>query len=205
MTHDEDDRPRAVELYTDGGRPAGVYYCSGCRYVGPSELTAKTCCAPKTCEGCGGEYERRWSYSVCRACHAKREEKRRQERWDAAEKLSGWGWGDPVVTDGQEGSRDGYWASIDELRDWLDDEDLTFDDVRVYATKSREMKFCAADVIDRELERGDHYEDARDDLPDRALRELQEYLDEWCRMYGPTTYFEDCTRGLTFHDRGGGS
>ena len=51
------------------------------------------------------------------------------------------------------------------------------------------MSIDATDIIENATE--DLYEDAIDSISDKARKELQEYLDNWCKACGVgTTYYE---------------
>lgn len=199
QTTTDDPEPHAVALFTEDGKAAGVYFCSKCRYVGPSHLVAQTCCAPKICEDCGAKYDRKLGHSNCPSCQAIRWENRLQAKWDAAPKVDGWSWTGPLVTDDQEGSDDGFWHDLDALQDWLEEEGKTLADVRCYATKRDSMRADAVRLIEWMAE--DQYEGAYDGIPGEAHAELQAALDAWCDKYGTTSYVEDPSRALVFRER----
>jgi len=194
----DSDQATAVPLFHRDGEPSGIFYCSACRYVGSSEHAAKTCCAPKTCKDCGESYERRWGYVVCPRCLAIRDEKRCQERWEQASKISGYTWKGPIVTDGQEGYADGYWHNLDELQDWLEEEGKTLDDVRCYATTEVRMHAEAEWLVEGMCE--EQHDEAYGEISNEAIMELQKMLDAWCEKHGTTSWFEDFTRALVFHE-----
>lgn len=190
------DRAVAVELFHADGTSAGVFYCSKCRYVGPSENVARTCCVPKVCEDCGEEYERPWAYVVCRKCHGVRSERQARERWEATPKVPGREWTGPLVTDGQEGYADGFWNSLDELESWLEDEGKTLQDVRCYATRPVRMHGDADQIVEWMCE--EQHEGAYGSISGEAVAELQGMLDAWCEKHGTVTRFEDESTALSF-------
>jgi hypothetical protein len=129
-------------------------------------------------------------YSVCPACQAVRHVSRLQAAWDKAPKWEG-PWDGPVVTDDCEGSCDGFWQSIDELEDWLEDEGLPRDSVRVYITDKHYMSYDASDLIAHMCE--DMHEDAYPDIPQKAHHELQATLNAWIDKWGTVTYVQSKT------------
>jgi chaperonin GroES len=193
------DEPYAVEMFTSGGKQTGVFFCSKCGCVGPSQIVAQTCCAPKTCEDCGAKYDRKWIYTVCEDCYPARHVAKLQAAWDAAPKIDGWAWDGPIVTDDGEGSADGYWHGLDELRDWLEDEGLTLADVRCYATQKVPMPADAVRLIEWMAE--DQHEDAYDEISSEACSELQALLDAWCEKHGTVSHVQDKNRALEFGPR----
>jgi len=51
------------------------------------------------------------------------------------------------------------------------------------------MSIDAADIIENATE--DLYEDATDNIPRKKVKELQDFLDEWCKTCGVCeTYYE---------------
>lgn len=108
----------ATELFHKDGRTAAVWYCDKCRLVKRTEQEAAQCCLPNICV-CGKEC--RNYYTVCDACLALKRERREQERFEKAEKVTQWdGW---VFLDGY-GYNNGYAETIEEMMDYFDDEGL---------------------------------------------------------------------------------
>lgn len=86
---------------------------------------------------------------------------------------------------------DGYFADWDEFfDDWF--ENSNPDSIRpefVWITEPVEMDIDAQNIIEQATD--DLYEDAYDDISYEAKKELQEFLDSWCKRCGvSTTYFE---------------
>ena len=89
---------------------------------------------------------------------------------------------------------DGYFEDFDEFFDnWKYQlEEGEVDDNKrpefVYGTFAIDMKIDADDIVENALE--DFYEDARWEIADKSMEELQNYLDKWC---------EECGVGQTFY------
>jgi len=63
----------------------------------------------------------------------------------------------------------------------------------LYGTYSEELKIYAEDVIDRATQ--DFYEDADLDISEEAAKELQDFLDKWCKTCGvKTNYYVDLNK-----------
>lgn len=131
---------KATELFLEDSKPAGVFFCGQCRLVYNEKVKAEKCCAPYKCEDCGKECQKYWT--VCEYCRQAREQKREQERFEKAEKVTDWGgW---IYADGM-GFHDGYFESLADLEDYLNDEESERPEY-VWATK--ENHFVEADISD---------------------------------------------------------
>lgn len=90
------------------------------------------------------------------------------------------------------GYNDGYFYDWFEFFDyWRENRDNNRDErpKYVWATEPVDMSIDASDIISNATE--DLYEDARDDISDSAIKELQNFLDNWCKSCGVrTTYYE---------------
>lgn len=79
----------AIELFKEGGVPAGVFYCSECRAVFGSREQATNCHGERLCV-CGNKIEVRY-HSECSSCWSKKsrdeEAKREAERFEKANKI----------------------------------------------------------------------------------------------------------------------
>lgn len=88
-------------------------------------------------------------------------------------------------------SNEGYFFDWDEFfDDWF--ENHNEDDIRpeyVWITEPVEMSIDAANIIETATD--DLYEDAADNISDVSRKELQDFLDNWCKHCGVgTTYYE---------------
>jgi hypothetical protein len=181
-----------LEVVVKGGEKVVGYACSVCNLYhsptiyagnGPSVYEAArdaaVRCCDRRCEDCNDPLEKGWHYTVCKPCHGKRDAKREQERYEKATKVPETEYDGAVFDEGGNGSQEGYFESLEELREYFDGDDLP---EWVWACTSRGFgKFDAGDVIDNEL--SDHHEDARDWLEAGATAALQTALDAWVETY----------------------
>ena len=90
------------------------------------------------------------------------------------------------------GNDDGYFSDWDEFFDYWHENGETIGDERpefVWATYPVEMHIDARDIVSNATE--ELYEDAYDDVDNKKIKELQEFLDKWCKDCGvTTTYYE---------------
>ena len=86
---------------------------------------------------------------------------------------------------------DGYFSDWDDFFDEYNPDDCECRPEYVFPTIEVQFKIDAEDVLDRALE--DLYDDARLDISDEDVKELQNYLDEWCKKCGVRDTF-DCDK-----------
>lgn len=90
------------------------------------------------------------------------------------------------------GYNDGYFEEWDEFFEYWHENGEVDGDERpefVWATEPVDMSIDAYDIISNATE--ELYEDAGDDISDSARKELQDFLDNWCKSCGVrTTYYE---------------
>ena len=87
---------------------------------------------------------------------------------------------------------DQYYDTVD---DFFDDYACNYEDMEVYnkperlwVTSDRKIFVDASYIIDNACE--DLYEDARDNISDKDIKQLQSFLDNWCKkQIGTTTYY----------------
>ena len=86
----------------------------------------------------------------------------------------------------------GFFSDWDDFfSEYFDNLEIDYNDDRplyVFPTKPVEMRIDAESIVDNALE--DMYEDARDYISDKAIEELQEYLDKWCAKCGVGLSYE---------------
>jgi len=91
------------------------------------------------------------------------------------------------------GYDNGYFSDWEEFFDYWHENGEVNEDERpefVWATDPVDMSIDAYDVISNATD--DLYEDASDDISDTARKELQDFLDNWCKTCGVrTTYYEN--------------
>jgi hypothetical protein len=109
----------ATELFHQDGKTAGIFYCGKCRCVARSQAAAEQCCQNRKCSKCGKDTGSQLKL-VCDTCQAVKFLTQEAERFAKADKITEWsGW---VFCEGF-GYHDGYFESIEDLLDFLDDED----------------------------------------------------------------------------------
>lgn len=87
---------------------------------------------------------------------------------------------------------DEYYDTVD---DFFDDYSCNYEDMEVYnkperlwVTSDRKIFIDASYIIENACE--DLYEDARDNISDKDIKQLQSFLDNWCKkQIGTTTYY----------------
>ena len=149
------------------------------------------------CEHCGRVIPK--GYLKC-DCQKQREidaaelKKKEREQLDKAQ------FAPPEVLDQSElfysddyGNDDGYFSDWDEFFDYWHEHGETIGDDRpefVWATYPVEMHIDARDIVSNATE--ELYEDAYDDVDSKQIKELQDFLDKWCKDCGvSTTYYKD--------------
>jgi len=166
----------ANELFMSSGKPAGIFFCEACRRVWCDKDVAESCCRCRYC----GELEKN-SHAECRyrAMH-----KRRAEVLEAAaviENYDGW-----VYAEGC-GYRDGYFPSMDDLLEYLAEEELSDWPERVHCCTPVTIRWPdASDIAERVCE--GLYEEADNDL--QGLKELDEALAEFAKANASMQCFE---------------
>jgi hypothetical protein len=178
----------AKELFLEDGKPTGIFFCSQCRIVSRDKEFADKCCVPDKCRICGEDVpEKHWS--VHRSC-------REKEIFDKSEKLTSWdGW---VCADGI-GHNDGYFESVEELKEYCEDEEIELPE---YVHPCIEVSFEGVD-LERAIERvtEEMFEDAWDHL--KGLSELEEAVKVFNEKNKElVTYIEDPKRVILLHENG---
>jgi hypothetical protein len=155
-----------------------AYRCSVCSQVYMDKSFADKCCAPKYCEQCGKELPYRSYYIRCETCITK-------NRFDKAEKLTEWnGW---IYKDGY-GDNDGYFESVDELIEWVEDQDEEDEIVMpdwVFLCEEHNHTVDIDSAIEQALEEA--YEDAEFDY----LDELYAFMKQWNDKQNLKSYSPD--------------
>ena len=81
----------AVELYKKDGTSAGIFFCSQCRIVHPTQAQAEWCHGERLCS-CGNKIKQGYSLRKCGECETKefraKEEAKENERFEEATKIS---------------------------------------------------------------------------------------------------------------------
>ena len=105
------------QLFHADGTPSKVWYCGKCRLTAHDESMANRCCDPR-CDSCGepcSQYS-----SVCESCRRKQIEASEVERRAKATVLDSW---DGCIYAEGYGYQDGYFQSIEDLLEYLEEAD----------------------------------------------------------------------------------
>ncbi len=128
----------STELFHQDGKPAGVFWCGGCRIVHRTKDMADQCCQPNRC-ACGAECDKYWT--ICRSCSDAKDVQREQERFEKAEKIDGWD--GPIFLEGT--GVDGFSLGMNDfLENW--ENEYGDEPLPEYAWACSENCFCSLDV-----------------------------------------------------------
>jgi hypothetical protein len=168
------------------GKDVFVWACGECGFISSNEEMAKKCCS---CLTCGTKLDRSRGYTNCDSCREKERAKSEEERFQKAEKLESWdGW---VYLEGA-GYNEGYFRSLGELVDFLEDDEREVWPEYIFICK--EQPFPGAD-IDSIIENVtcEMYEDAADNL--NGLEELEKAINAFNEANkNMITYYPDYKR-----------
>lgn len=142
----------------------------------------------RRCKLCGGLIDKGYLKHNCRE-QFELDRKERKEKEDKA--LANAPLATPEMIEDSPGfysdyysDNEGYFLDFDEFfEDWFENHDE--DEPRpefVWLADSYGMSIDAANIIESATE--DLYEDANLDVSDSAVKELQDYLDDWCKRCG---------------------
>ncbi len=158
-----------------------AYKCPKCNaWYLEKELALKHC-APKICEDCGKEFPRNSYYTVCDECHKKHEEQKEKERFEKAAKYT-------IENVPSESSEMFFCENVFGYDDYYTtDLDSVIEDVYcntgeepkyVYGTTRQNLRLDAYDILESPLE---DLEDGWSYISDDDIKELQDFLDNWCK------------------------
>lgn len=153
--------------------------------------SADDCCKPKICRDCGKEFPRKSCWIVCDECHEKHEQQREKDKYDKAIKCTYEDCPDEhkiMMYSDYYGDNEGYFTDIDELIEHCESKDITIPEY-CWSTTEIEMSMDADSLIESACE--EMYEDAEDHIDDESRKELQYYLDKWCKEQGIRSYSVD--------------
>lgn len=155
------------------------YACGKChQFWGGEQKLADECCGQRICE-CGTTITEK-HFTVCAECRAKREVEREAALFEKATKVTLAEYEHEVVYWEGSGSGDmgdGFW-SIDALLEHCEQEEIELPEY-VWGCTPKQMMLDGTDIVSRELE--DAYENAFDDVSEEHLRQLNDFLTEWCK------------------------
>lgn len=130
-------------------------------------------------------------------CKAQREEKEKEYIQKRKQALNNAPFATPEILENSlffysdnYGENDGYFEEWEEFFEyWYEYYDGEERPEYVWATEPIEISLDASDIVSSATE--DLYEDAYDDVSTQSIKELQDYLDNWCKTCGVrTTYIE---------------
>lgn len=177
----------AVELFLSDGKPAGVWFCSGCHIVARTQAEAQRCCNTP-CTLCGKRLDdkRRTAHPECIEARRTAREADQRAKAEVVTDYDGWvyceGWG-----------KDGYLSSLDELLDEIAD-DGAEKDRPSYAWACKEQPFNKLDAEECfERVTDDSFEGAYDQLS--GMDELRAAVDAFnAANVGLISYVPDYSR-----------
>ncbi len=159
---------------------------------------AERCC-DRRCERCKTPIGsiRDTPYIYCKSCLAEHEREKEAAKYAKATKIdeadySGWvNWED-------RGYNNGYFESIDDLREWAAGEGISFPKY-VYACSTMNVpsRLDADDILCTVLENDEAFEDAIDCLDVDGLQKL---MDDWLKTNTHPCYQEDSTRAVVLSE-----
>jgi len=184
MTFNYNGCPEPIKLtgVRADGQEVHVNACGTCGFTAPDERMARECCATRLCD-CGTEIEKYWT--ACSVCRERTRGRKEQKLFDKAEKLR---WQDadfPWVIDTH------FFFDGDYLGEYLFELKEEGHALPQYAWTTYKLTLSAdaSDIVENML--SEHHEDARDEMSDEAIEDLQAKLNKWCADQGVATYFED--------------
>lgn len=185
----------AAQLFLADGSPTRVWYCIVCGIVHPSDGLAGECCRPKICKQCGLDIPKtRRHFETCTSCERLRLDEEYKKRLAAAELVSDYdGW---IYTGEVTGLNDGYFSSVQDLIDEIEDGDEDGPRLPEFAfccNPEPPQKVDSEDVIEQTF--NDSHEEASEGVPEEAREELQAALDKFYEsVRGIVSYTPDYKR-----------
>ena len=171
-----------------------VYKCLKCGSLYYTEKSAKNCSCDsiKRCEYCGCEIDKKSYYTVCDSCRDKREKKREQDRFRKSTKYTL----DDCPKDkcimmysDVYGNNEGYFTEVEDLLDYCSENEINVPKY-IWCTNCRRISIDAYGTIESACD--ELCEDAIDTIKDVDIKELQDFIDEWCnKQTGTDTYEVD--------------
>jgi hypothetical protein len=165
------------KLTREGRTDVIAQACGACgRVYALNDAFSERCCDPR-CADCGAALPLKSGWTVCDGCRATRDAARKQECVAKATRVAEADYSGPLYVEDSPCGRDGYFADSDDLRERYDDEGVPLPDV-VWACIQKPFTLPTADeIVERECENGEHYEDIADSLTDTD--DLQRAITAW--------------------------
>jgi hypothetical protein len=150
---------------------------------------ARRCCADKECQDCGKvSGDSKYIYMYCVECRAKRDDQRRQELFEKAEKIElrkyngeFLCWEDEFFSD--------VWELYDHCMEAVEEGEEPECPSFVWGCSPIKFGMDAGRIIEAACE--EHHEEAYDRIDGKSFDELQVFLDSWCAKQGITSYEVD--------------
>lgn len=140
----------AIPLFHEDGKPAGVWYCSECRTVGPTAEYAERCHGTLACKTCGEPIEssRRSAYNICSECEEKawreRQAAKEADRFEKAKKITAAEWPGWVYREGCGGE---YFREVEDVIERMQDDSEGADPPR-YVWAAKDVGVSKVDIDD---------------------------------------------------------
>lgn len=164
-----------LRLMIQGTDTVAAYACGECRVIYGYEEMARKCCSPRVC-GCGAAIAYRY-YTACDDCRRKADEKRADERFEKAPRVSRRDHNGPVC---ESEYGDKYHPDTESFVDeWMSYHDAL--PAYVWACETRRLELDAEEIVRQELERSESDEDANDRV--EGIDELQKAMNEWVERH----------------------
>lgn len=177
------------------------YKCGKCGLVYHVKEWAERCCKPKKCERCGAEIPYKSFWTLCDKCRVKKEKEQELERFSKAQHYSIKECPPErceMMYSDSFGENEGYFSDIDELEEYCYDNDIEMPDY-VWPTFSEQISIDADSLIENECE--NLHEDAESWIGEKDIKELQTFVDDWCKKQtGTRTFYVDHSAAIIIKD-----
>lgn len=187
----------AIELLLPSHKPSGVWACGKCGTVHAhqdSKKAAEMCCEAWVCEKCEKPVDHYWK-KTCSECVYAEQEKRLHNLWSNASKVPFTAWdGKCLVYD----EKDGEFLEAHQVEDLIEEGKITPETTCMYLTRPLAFYLDAKEMIHGRIEELEMDEEAFDRFSEKALSELQAYLDAWCAENLVRSWFKDSNKALSF-------
>jgi hypothetical protein len=174
----------ALELVVKGSGAVVAYACPECGRVFNTKNLAEICCEPVICE-CGRTCRKPWT--ACDTCLEKNRQDKERQKFEAAEKLPWEKYDGPVYLN------DEYFVDVEDMADRFAYAGIELPEY-VWACTTALLTLNAEEIISRELEAQEFYEDAFEHVV--AISQLQEAIDEWSEKQSLESWMVDRTRAV---------
>lgn len=177
-----------IECVQKGGDPEKtvIWACGTCKIAKETKEAALECCALWRCDECQKDAPK--YHTLCDDCRRKKDQAKAQARYNKAKKVKLAEYG-------------GTWLFCDHCDEFFPDFDsfidghdgIELEDIPEWAWGTYEKKFSldAENIVANELERDEMHEDAFENIPDAALKEMQEFFDKWTEKNPVVSFFPD--------------